>query len=119
MYKLEIPGPSMAVASSMWGPKLNSINLQSRFCELMPLAPPIGSKLSIYAALADIPPRPDGGLPRPTPSAPQPALARPRWLHLFLDENLPLPLLAILCTLRPGHVTATPDLTAETTIPAE
>lgn len=31
----------------------------------MPLALPIGSKLAIYAALAEIPPRPDGGLLNP------------------------------------------------------
>jgi hypothetical protein len=54
-------------------------------------------------ALAEITPRPDGGLPRPTPFAPQSALALRRWLH---SENPPLPPLAKLFTLGPGHLTS-------------
>lgn len=68
---------------------------------------PIGSNLGIYAALAEIPPSPDGGLPKLTPFAPRPSLALPRWLHsIHLREKIPVPSLAILFTLRPGHVTS-------------
>ena len=53
---------------------------------------PIGSNLGIYAALAEIPPRTDGGLPKPTPFAPRVSLALPLWPHsVSLDENLPSP----------------------------
>ena len=69
----------------------NSIDFQSRICVPMPLTLSIGSKSGIYAALAEIPPRPDGGLPGPTPVAPHTALALPRWLH----NEYPVPLLAI------------------------
>jgi len=68
------------------GPRrVNSINFQSRICVSMPLTlsigSSIGSKSGIYAAPAEIPPRPDGGLPGPTPFAPQTSLALPRWPH--------------------------------------
>lgn len=67
-----VAGQTMAV--SVWGPE---------------------HKLGIYAAVAEIPPRPDGGLPGPTPFTPQIALALPRWLHgeyapsLSWQYNLP------------------------------
>jgi hypothetical protein len=64
------------------GPRtVNSINFQFRICIPMPLTLSIDNNLGIYAALAEISSRPDGGLPRSTPFAPQIALALPRWLH--------------------------------------
>ena len=54
----------------------------------MPLALPIGSKLAIYADLAEIPPR--LMVARSTHAICSTApLARPRWLHTFLDEIYP------------------------------
>jgi hypothetical protein len=54
----------------------------------MPLTLSIGGKLGIYAVPAEIPPRPDGGLPGPTPFAPQTVLALPRWVHSEYTPSL-------------------------------
>jgi len=86
------------------GPQtVHSISHHFRICVPMPLALSIGSKLGIYAAAAGIPARPDGGLPRPTPFAPQTPLALPRWLH---RECPLLAIQTILFTLELGHVTS-------------
>ena len=98
---------SMAVARRC-GPYCNqSIDIQSLFCELMPSAMPIGSNLGIYAALAEIPPRPDGGLPNP-----RHLLHGSRWRFLacykaYLSMKISPPChLPIMFTLRPGHATS-------------
>ena len=88
----------------------------------MPSVLPIGSNLGIYAALAEIPPRPDGGFPKPTPFASRVSLALPRWLQsVSLDENLPSPPPAniVYPEARACNLYYPPDLTAEITIPAE
>ncbi len=77
----------MAVALSMWGPEQSIpsiINLA--FWVPIPLALSIGSKLGIYAAVAEILSRPDGGsqgLPR--------SLHSPRWRFLvgYLENISP------------------------------
>ena len=84
------------------GPRtVNSINLQSRICVPMPLTLSIGGKLGTYAALAEIPPRPDGGLSRLTH-----LLHRSRWrFPVGCSESPPPP--GKLFTLGPGHQTST------------
>jgi hypothetical protein len=95
------------------GPRtVNSINFQSRICVPMPLTLSMGSKLGVYAAPAEISARPDGGLPGPTPFAPQTALALPRWLH---SEYPPSPVNIIYPGARASNIYR-PVLTAEITI---
>jgi hypothetical protein len=117
---LEIPGSSMAVAPVYVGPQtVNSVNLQSRFCELMPSAVPIGSKLDIYAALAEIPPRPDGGLPRPSLFC-----SAARW-HVLVGyiyssmEISPSPSWQYYCPEARACNLYPPDITVEITIHSE
>ena len=97
------------------GPRtVNSINLQSRICIPMPLTLSIGEKLSTYAALAEIPPRLDGGLSRPTH-----LLHRPRWRLLVGCSECPPPPGKII---HPGARASNlyrPDLTAEIIIAAK
>jgi hypothetical protein len=117
IVQLEIPGWTMAVACLCGAPN-NSINFQSRFCVPMPLTLSIGSKLGIYAAPAEIPPRPDGGLPG---QGPRHLLHRPRWRILvgcIVNTPPPSPGNIIYPGARASNL-CLPELTAEITIAAK